>query len=161
MVRLAVKVKQMMLRTGNKQLGFTLLELMVVIVLIGLVSSFVVSQGMSSKAPEEFSTKLRAVLYEITERALVEQSWYGLQVEEKRLRVVSLKATGWNTNKEGGWITAPSHMTLGIEPLANEENTDITLYASPDGLLSPYNLILSSPEEDILIKGPYALKEQL
>ncbi|WP_415897786.1 type II secretion system protein [Neptuniibacter sp. QD72_48] len=160
MALMVVKATVVTSPIGNHQRGFTLLELMVVITLIGLMSGFVVAYSSHSSYPETFESRVKAILFEMSEKSLIDQRWYGLQIDEQRLRVISMGPNGWDTKRKDGWIDIPTGVTLEFEPSPHEDLKGIGLYASPDGLLSPHKLIYSTVEEQFEITGPYAINEE-
>ncbi|WP_261841553.1 prepilin-type N-terminal cleavage/methylation domain-containing protein [Aliamphritea ceti] len=144
----------------GKQYGFTLLELMVVITLIGLIGSIIIARPYVTANDNNPAAELEILLKEMANKALIEQRWYGMQTDTDKYRLMQFSNNGWTPAGKKNWVELPANMTLEVSPQpANSESRKVVIFASPDGLLSNVSLILVTPAKDIILRGPYALAE--
>lgn len=139
-------------QTGKTQRGFTLIELMTIIVIIGLISSFIVVQAIPYSKPISLKARLELTLREISERSLLEQKWYGLQVEENRFRTVRFDRNHWIATSKN-WQSLPDETEFSTGNSSSSKN-GILIYSNLDGILSHQRLIISTKKEKIIIEAP-------
>ncbi len=132
--------------------GFTLIEVLVVVVLIGIITSLaVLRMGGGDDAAEREARRLAAVLEVAAREALIEARELGLVIEEDGYLFARLEADGWQRHGDGdrslGHHALPDALRLRLDtgdlPGARQPGED---QGDADGDLRPHVLILSSGE---------------
>ena len=124
---------------GRRCRGFTLLELMVVIVLIGVVAgmvSFAIGPSPAREARQQAQDFSRLV-QQLRERAVLDGQEYGVRVQPRGYQVVRLEAQGWTDVAAAHRL--PGELTFGLEQDGYAMRLD-------DGPGAPQLLLLSSDE---------------
>lgn len=95
--------------------GFTLLELMVVIVLIGILAGMVRFAAGSSPAREarQQARDFVAVVQQLRERAVLDGQEYGVRVQPGGYQALRLEAQDWTVVSASHRL--PEGLTLGLE----------------------------------------------
>lgn len=164
MVRMAAMARQPILATGNCQAGFTLLELMVIVALIGLISVSVSVNFSAAPAPallEDQQRLLTRQLRHLSDKAVSEQRWYGLQFTQQSYQVVTFTKQGWQPVQPQRRFQLADSIDLTLlsdnRPLTpRADQREPQIYASPDGLLSPIHIQLRQGNIQVLIDDVYA-----
>jgi len=149
--------------------GFTLLELLVVIVIIGIITSFaVLSLGLISPQSEleQHGQRLRALMLLASEEAVLQGQELALQLDGQRYYFLILKDKTWlriNNDPVLRDRELPEHVSasLRVEGEVFEFQTETEnrltprVYFFSSGEISPFNLSLSSrdAEYDYRING--------
>ncbi|WP_260959536.1 type II secretion system minor pseudopilin GspH [Pseudomonas citri] len=124
---------------GRESRGFTLLELMVVIVLIGVVAgmvSFAIGPSPTREARQQAQDFSRLV-QQLRERAVLDGQEYGVRVQLRGYQALRLQAQGWSEVAAAHRL--PGDLTLGLEQDGYAVRLD-------DGPGAPQLLMLSSDE---------------
>lgn len=161
---MAAKVWPVISVTGKSpQLGFTLLEVMVVIVIIGGIASLVAvnfASGSSSSNLESSYQQLRIQMQALSRKAMAEQRWFGLRFAENQYQAMIFTDQGWNKldSKAVNW---PSELDLELvingHPVNPHAQAQIPqLHFSPEGLITPFRLRLSDLSFSYELEDPYA-----
>jgi len=138
--------------------GFTLLELLVVIVIIGIVTSFaVLSVGLLSPQSEleTHGKRIRALMLLASEEAVLQGQELALQVDGQRYYFLSLKDKSWlrvNNDPVLRDRELPEHVqaSVQVEGDTASENDDVKsrVYFYSSGEITPFTLSLSSQDAD-------------
>lgn len=163
MVRTVVKAKPQTSVTGN-QTGFTLLELMVVVALVGLISATVVVTLPSSR-PESSALaalqQLKVQLQAVSLRATQEQRWFGIRFDEQRYRIMQFSAGQWQPNAAASATTLADTIFIQLTSATSEQQEAKApqIQLSPDGLFTPFRLELSQDNQRFSLSDPYGAIE--
>ncbi|NIY46293.1 type II secretion system minor pseudopilin GspH [Cedecea colo] len=130
---------------SGRQRGFTLLEMMLVLLLLGLGASMVVSQmpNATYRAAQE-SQRLAERLQRLTYQAALEGRAYGLVVQRDRWQLRRWQAQGWQNLSlphGAGAQTLPAgwHLQL-IQPGPEAEDGVPQVLLLPGGEIMPFRL---------------------
>ncbi|MBO1537452.1 type II secretion system minor pseudopilin GspH [Pseudomonas sp. OA65] len=129
--------------------GFTLLELMVVIVLIGVLAGMVRFATGSSPAREarQQAQDFVAVVQQLRERAVLDGQEYGVRVRTGSYQALRLEALDWTA--VSALHRLPEGLTLGLEQdghvlrLDDVQGPPQVLMLSSDEI-SPFRLLIKS-----------------
>jgi general secretion pathway protein H len=129
--------------------GFTLLELMVVIVLIGVLASMVslaLGPSPARESRQQAENFIRAV-QQLRERAVLDGQEYGLRMQRGGYQALRLEAGDWTA--VAGVHRLPENLTLGLEqdgdavPLDDAQGPPQLLMLSSDEI-SPFRLFIKA-----------------
>jgi len=124
---------------GRHSRGFTLLELMVVIVLIGVVMGMVslaLGPSPAREARQQAQDFVR-VVQQLRERAVLDGLEYGVRIQPRGYQALRLESLGWTA--VSALQRMPESLTLGLE----QDGHVLTL---DDAQGPPQLLMLSSDE---------------
>jgi general secretion pathway protein H len=124
---------------GGHSRGFTLLELMVVIVLIGVVMGMVslaLGPSPAREARQQAQDFIR-VVQQLRERAVLDGLEYGVRVQPRGYQALRLESLGWTAVSASHRL--PESLTCGLEQ-------DGHVLALDDAQGPPQLLMLSSDE---------------
>ncbi|AUM67895.1 type II secretion system minor pseudopilin GspH [Pseudomonas fluorescens] len=124
---------------GGHSRGFTLLELMVVIVLIGVVMGMVslaLGPSPAREARQQAQDFIR-VIQQLRERAVLDGLEYGVRIQPRGYQALRLESLGWTA--VSALQRMPEGLTLGLE----QDGHVLTL---DDAQGPPQLLMLSSDE---------------
>ncbi|AXP06632.1 type II secretion system protein GspH [Pseudomonas fluorescens] len=124
---------------GGHSRGFTLLELMVVIVLIGVVMGMVslaLGPSPAREARQQAQDFIR-VVQQLRERAVLDGLEYGVRVQPRGYQALRLESLGWTAVLASHRL--PESLTFGLEQ-------DGHVLALDDAQGPPQLLMLSSDE---------------
>ncbi|BBH30940.1 MULTISPECIES: type II secretion system minor pseudopilin GspH [Pseudomonas] len=124
---------------GGHSRGFTLLELMVVIVLIGVVMGMVslaLGPSPAREARQQAQDFIR-VVQQLRERAVLDGLEYGVRVQPRGYQALRLESLGWTAVSASHRL--PESLTFGLEQ-------DGHVLALDDAQGPPQLLMLSSDE---------------
>jgi len=154
------------------QRGFTLLELMVVIALVALVStSIMLTLPEATPDKQRFGSQkaqFAAVLRELSQRAIVEQRWYGLYFAGNTYQALRYSADAWNALPQSQSKSLPEGISMSllidklivkIEDREKNKNSLLSpqIRISPTGLFNDFELRFGDGDEPALIlTDPYA-----
>jgi len=127
------------------QTGFTLLEVMVVLVLIGVILSFVtlsIGDGGRAQHLEREAKRLATLLELANQAAIMQVQEIGLVFEENRYAFLMLEDNQW-VNLQQDAMLRPRQLPVGMEIVLTIEEGAIALANSEN---NPHILILSSGE---------------
>lgn len=144
--------------------GFTLLELMVIVTLIGLLSVMVMVNYMPKDTENTLSDsmeRLKTQLRSVSQRAITDQQWYGIAFTQQAYQIMQFNKAGWHTLPNSPRQQLAPGLDIELEsegaPVRLEVKVDIPqIQASPDGLVSPFILRLSLANESQELTDPYA-----
>lgn len=162
---MAAKDRQQILVTGNpKENGFTLLELMVVVALIGLLSATIIvnfSPDVKEKPLPETIARMKFQLRTISERAIVEQRWFGFSFSDHAYQLMSFTKQGWEKESSSTQQIILQKIDILLESEGAVVRFDDTkqepqIQVSPDGFITPFRLRLSLLNEEQELTDPYA-----
>jgi len=152
------------------QRGFTLLELMVVLVIIGVLLSFVgLSTGGDSRAEQmqREATRLIALIDMASEQAVLRSEQLAIRFGEADYEFMLLQAGKWAAVQDDGLLRArelPKGMELRLELEENpppglqaEDAEAPQVFLLSSGEMTPFTLTLSAPESE----QRYVLKASL
>ncbi|QEQ95408.1 prepilin-type N-terminal cleavage/methylation domain-containing protein [Neptunomonas concharum] len=168
MVIMAAKGRQQILATGKHQAGFTLLELMVIVTLIGLLSAAVIVNFSGEKEENPLTgsmATLKLQLRSLSDKAFIEQRWLGFLFTQHHYELMTFSSTqGWQKVPSFTPKTFPDALLVSLDSEGKpvrlaEESTIPQIQASPDGLLTPFKLSLSYLNETLELTDPYASAE--
>lgn len=145
---------------SGRAAGFTLLELMVVLVIIGIVMTFVtVSVGGDNRAKEldREARRLAALMDLASDEAILRSSQLAVRFGDAEYEFYSLQGNAWLPLTDDSQLrlrTLPEGVTLDLEL---EDSPPLGLNADPDqqqpqvfilssGEMTPFILTLSAPE---------------
>jgi len=132
---------------GRRCRGFTLLELMVVIVLIGVLASMVslaLGPSPARESRQQAEDFVRAV-QQLRERAVLEGQEYGLRIQRGGYQAMRFEARDWTA--VAAVYRLPENLTLGLEqdghvvPLDDAQGPPQLLMLSSDEI-SPFRLFI-------------------
>lgn len=162
---MAVKDRQQILAIGSsKENGFTLLELMVVVALIGLLSATVIvnfSPEKKEKPIPETMARIKFQLRSISERAIEEQRWFGFSFSDHAYQLMTFTKHGWQKASGSKQQMIPQEVDIMLESEGsvvrfNSPESEPQIQLSPDGLITPFRLRLSLFNEEQELTDPYA-----
>ncbi len=152
------------------QRGFTLLELMVVLVIIGVLLSFVgLSTGGDSRAEQmqREATRLIALIDMASEQAVLRSEQLAIRFGEADYEFMLLQAGKWAALQDDGLLRArelPKGMELRLELEENpppglqaEDAEAPQVFLLSSGEMTPFTLTFSAPESE----QRYVLKASL
>jgi general secretion pathway protein H len=172
-----------------KQQGFTLLEIMVVVGLIALLAVSIVltvPSGKGNNLQLEQKNKLAIVLRHLSQKAMLEQRWYGLHFQGRSYRPVYFNNKKWTVQTASSQQEIDSDITFellidnqfvstddhennaSVDVLTAEEdfvNTNSLVQEhvlpqikiSPTGLFNHFELRFGeTQDEETVLKDPYA-----
>lgn len=105
----------------SKQSGFTLIEVMVVVVLIGLMASLVQFNATGNKADDSLmheSAKFAAIFEVAAEYGMLNNIELGLIVNDNSYKFVGYDGTSWSEVPDQDWdtdITLPEEIEISLE----------------------------------------------
>lgn len=143
------------MKMGRECRGFTLLELMIVIVLIGMLAGMVsLASGPSpARQARQQAEDFIRVVQQLRERAVLDAREYGLRLQSRAYQAVRLEARGWTAVTSLHWL--PENLTLGLEqdgqilPLDDVRDTPQLLMLSSDEI-SPFRLFIKVTGQTLL-----------
>ena len=146
--------------------GFTLLELMVVIVLIGILAGMVrFATGPSpSREARQQARDFVAVVQQLRERAVLDGQEYGVRVEPGGYQALRLEVQGWTAVSVLHRL--PEGLTLGLE-LDGQVLSFDAVQGSPQLLMlssdeiSPFRLLINVAGQTIARVSSDGLAEPL
>lgn len=124
---------------GCRCRGFTLLELMIVIVLMGVLAGMVslaIGPSPAREARQQAQDFIR-VVQALRERAVLDAREYGVRLQPRGYQALRFEAAGWTAL--ASMQRLPADVTLGLELDGHEVTLD-------DGQGAPQLLMLSSDE---------------
>ncbi len=143
------------------QHGFTLLELMVVLVIIGVLLSFVgLSTGGDSRAEQmkREATRLIALIDMASEQAVMRSEQLAIRFGDADYEFMLLQAGKWTALQDDGPLRArelPKGIELRLEleenppPGLRAEDTEAPqVFLLSSGEMTPFMLIFSAPETE-------------
>jgi general secretion pathway protein H len=143
------------------QRGFTLLELMVVLVIIGVLLSFVgLSTGGDSRAEQmqREATRLIALIDMASEQAVLRSEQLAIRFGDADYEFMLLQAGKWAALQDDGPLRArelPRGMELRLEleenppPGLQAEDTEAPqVFLLSSGEMTPFTLTFSAPESE-------------
>lgn len=147
----------------NLQQGFTLLEIMIVVALIGLLSS-VVALNLTPKPdtrPDRFLRQIQLQMQSLTTQSMVQQRWYGVLFSENQYQLVRQIGTQWKRvgNNTEARTDLPNNFEAEKEgqPInLNQVATQPQILFSPDGNHSSFQLKILSTDQTYSLTDPYA-----
>ena len=142
--------------------GFTLLELLVVIVIIGIITSFaVLSLGLLSPQSEleEHGKRIRALMMLASEEAVLQGQELAMQLDDNRYYFLSLKDKAWlrvNNDPVLRDRDLPEHIQADVliegdavlQTQAEGQKLTPRVYFFSSGEITPFTLTLSSSDAD-------------
>ncbi len=134
---------------AGRSAGFTLLELMVVMVLIGIIFSFAVLSMRGDDVAEimqQEARRLETLLALANDEAIVRGEELGVRFTDEGYEFLVLAQEGWQVPDDGllKAYTLPADITMELE-LEGDQSSD-NEKPQPDTELPPQVLILSSGE---------------
>ena len=150
------------LNVHHSMKGFTLLELMVVIVIVGIILSFMtLSTGTDQRAEqlEREAQRIVALLQLASEEAVMRSEQLALRVGETRYEFMILENGQW-TPLEDDRPLRPRELPAGIElrlelqdnpppGLTAEDSEQPQVFLLSSGEMTPFVLIISAPETEL------------
>ena len=137
---------------GGSENGFSLTELMIVVFIIGVVSSFILLTAAPTASPaEEKADDVRQMLEQVSQEAMISGQPYGVVISESRVQIVRLSLGNW-VPVESGSVEFPSNVGVSFTRSgdgAADGQPDIVF--DPLGSASATQLILSSAEDAFVI----------
>ena len=138
---------------GPRSAGFTLLELLVVLLLIGFVLSFaVINIGAHSSAEQldQETQRLQSLLRLASDQAVMQARTHGVRMRADGYAFVARRPVGWQRLEEAP--LQPRHLdpAVTLHPPAAAPDTDAdapTLWLFPDGQITPFQLELTAGAE--------------
>lgn len=138
--------------TGRGQSrGFTLLEVLVVIVLMGIIVTFAVTALRGPNATERLddeARRLQALIQLASEQAILQVSVLGLRLSSDRYEFVTRTETGWQEMTEKPFqpraLAEGLKLSLSRPRKGDPETPQLLLFA--DGTMTPVTLIVRSDE---------------
>lgn len=139
----------MRFRAPGSESGFTLLELLVVVLLIGIVMSFaVLSIGGDSRSVEleREAKRLVALMGYAGEQAVLRTQEWGIRFE----------ATGYSfmVLNSGNWVEVVNNNTLRARKLPNGVELKLSIEALEVNMEPGFDLNKDEDEDQLLIKKP-------
>ncbi|MBT2338210.1 MULTISPECIES: type II secretion system minor pseudopilin GspH [Pseudomonas] len=140
---------------GRRCRGFTLLELMVVIVLIGMVAgmvSFAIGPSPTREARQN-ARDFIAVVQQLRERAVLDGQEFALRIHPRGYQALRLDAQGWTA--VSALQRLPDNLTLGLEQDGHAATLDDTqgvpqlLMLSSDEI-SPFRLFIRAAGQHLV-----------
>jgi len=139
---------------GGHSRGFTLLELMVVIVLIGVVMGMVslaLGPSPAREARQQAQDFVR-VVQQLRERAVLDGLEYGVRIQPRGYQALRLESLGWTA--VSALQRMPEGLTLGLEQdghvltLDDAQGPPQLLMLSSDEI-SPFRLLIKAAGQTI------------
>lgn len=152
--------------TKKRAAGFTLLELMAVILIIGIIVSFAsLSIGQnSSRIVQEEVERLHGLIQLAGEEAVLQGREIALEFDRDRYQFLELGGDGWQPIEEDKMFrkrplpeTVELELTLeGVETNFEDKQKLPRIFILSSGELTPFNLILSIDEgEKYSLQGEF------
>ncbi|MEW6994104.1 type II secretion system minor pseudopilin GspH [Colwelliaceae bacterium MEBiC 14330] len=149
----------------SKQQGFTLLELMVVIMLVGVMATMV-QFNVSGKRPEDVlqqeSTRFAAIFDVASEYGMLNNIELGLMVKKDSYQFLAYDGTRWAEISDQDWnsnITLPEQVDLTIElddlPIEEPMLFDVDTFRQKDE--DDFTLLSKEEQEKKIIPQVYIL----
>lgn len=139
----------MRFRTSGSESGFTLLELLVVVLLIGIVTSFaVLSIGGDSRSVEleREAKRLVALIGYAGEQAVLRTQEWGIRFEDRGYSFMVLN--------NGNWIDAVNNTTLRARKLPDGVELKLSIEALEVNMDPGFDLDTDEDEDQLMIKKP-------
>lgn len=140
----------MIVRNCQRQAGFTLLELMVVLVLIGIIFGFaVLSLGGDkiAEAMEQETRRLVTLVSLASDEAVIHGDEIAILFTDKDYSFLMLGPDGWGVAPEADRLLKEYQMPPGVRlTLEVEDETPELIPSDEENSLSPQVFILSSGE---------------
>jgi len=143
------------------QRGFTLLELMVVLVIVGIILTFVgLSTGGDARAEQlkREATRLIALIDMASEQAILRSEQLAIRFGDTDYEFMVARAGKWVALEDGGPLRArelPKGIELRLEleenppPGLQAEETDAPqVFLLSSGEMTPFSLTFSAPESE-------------
>ncbi len=156
--------------TRHSACGFTLLELMVVIVIVGIVLSFMTLSAGSDKRAEQLereAQRIVALLQLASDEAVMRSEQLALRVGETNYEFMILDNDQWVALEDDHALRArelPAGIELRLElqdnpppELSSEDSDQPQVFLLSSGEMTPFVLIVSAPETE----QSYAVKASL
>jgi len=139
-----------LVRTSLCQSGFTLLELMVVLVLIGIIFGFAVLSFGGDKIAEAMERETRRLVTLVSlagDEAVLRGDEIAIHFTDEKYRFLVLGPTGWGAAPDSDRLLGEYHLPPGVQ-LRLEVEGEVPELTEPTGdtSLSPQVYILSSGE---------------
>lgn len=142
----------------NKTNGFTLLELLVVIVLLGIMTSFsVLSMGTSSveREMEAEAKRLHALIKLVQEEAIIQAKEISMEINKKNYSFLEYKDKKWIPLKNKVFkprlIKEPLRFNVETEIktkiFEEKEGTPLRLYFLSSGEITPFQMRIYASDE--------------
>lgn len=153
-----------MVSPKRKDAGFTLVELMTVLVIIGLMSSAVILSLPKRKQVIEIEANtLVQTLNLAAQESILTGRTHAWGVSQNSHGFFQFDGTQWIIIKEREWPSSIGFKLVRQETELDPEETIIpSIFFEPTGLSTPFILSLSGPDRDITIEsdGTSGIKRQ-
>ena len=132
---------------AQRDAGFSLTELMIVVFIMGVVSSFILLSAPPSRLPlEDKAEDVRLLLRQASEESVISGTAYGALVGEREVQLVRRWEGTW-LPVSGARVGVPRDvmLTLDSDSAEQSEGTPQIIF-DPIGSASPATLLLDTPD---------------